>query len=149
MTFDREALLAQLKLDEGFRGYIYDDATSKPLRPGMTCVGHPTAGYGLALDVDPLTEPEASDLLASRMDLMVTRLQVALPWIDGLSDGRQRALYDMAYQLGVTGLQAFGTFIGLMQTGNFSSAADDLETTAWHKESGDRAVRIESQIRGG
>lgn len=149
MTFDRAALLAQLKADEGFRGYIYDDATGKPLHPGMMLQGRPTAGYGLALDVDPLSEPEAASLLATRMDSAVTHVQASLAWVSGLSDGRQRAIYDMAYQLGVAGLLTFTTFLGLMEAGSFEAAADDLTGTEWHKQAGDRSLRIEAQIREG
>lgn len=147
--FNRDALIAQLKPEEGYRGFVYDDKTGLPIKPGTLVEGHPTVGYGLALDVDPLTEEEAAMLLGARADRAVAAVRQQLPWLSALSDARQRAIYDMAYNLGVTGLLKFWTFLSFMRQGNFGAAAIDLEATPWYKQVGTRGVRIVGMIRTG
>ena len=55
---DRAAMLALLTADEGMRLDLYDDKTSKTIKPGSVVEGHPTIGVGRALDVFPLTREE-------------------------------------------------------------------------------------------
>ena len=45
--------------DEGVRLRVYDDATGEPLHPGMTLKGHPSIGYGRALDVNGISLKES------------------------------------------------------------------------------------------
>lgn len=146
---DMALLLQDLERDEGFRAFLYDDANDTPIRPGVTVKGHPTAGIGFALDVSPLTLQECLPILAGRASAAMNGLLSASSWVADLSEPRQRALYNMAYQLGVTGLLKFNTFMSLMQQGQFDEAADDLVTTKWYTQSGNRAKRIQTLIRSG
>ncbi len=146
---DFPSLIANLETDEGFRGYLYDDANGHKIGPGVIVRGHPTCGYGFALDVSPLTQSEALGILSSRATDAYNTLLVAAPWVAELSEPRQRALANMAYNLGVTGLLKFDTFMALMQKGNFADAADDLTKTVWAGQVGARARRIQSLIENG
>jgi lysozyme len=69
------ALGVLLEREEGLRLAVYDDATGKPLLPGMKVVGHPTIGIGRCLDRKGITEAEARALLEN--DLAKVRSQVA------------------------------------------------------------------------
>lgn len=156
MPYDHAQLMLDIRGAEILRdsagkycGLIYDDATGKLLKPGMVCHGHPTVGFGLALDVDPLTEVEAVGLLQTRVDAHAAKTLADMPWIATLSDARQRALIEMAYNLGDAGLSDFATFLSLMRTGRFEEAATDLAGTKWAKQVGNRATRIVGQIRNG
>lgn len=142
-------LVSDLQRDEGWRGYLYDDATGKKIVPGAMVQGHPTCGWGFALDVAPLTQAEAAPILAARALAVVSGLLAAIPWMASLSEPRQRAMNNMAYNLGVAGLLKFDTFLSLMEQGKFDEAADDLEGTAWYSQVGDRSKRIGSIIRSG
>ena len=152
MAFDLAKLLADVRNPnggEGFRAFVYDDKTGEPIRAGSYVVGNPTVGYGLNLATDPLTESEAAVLLANRIKATATATLVRMPWVGTLSDARQRAIIEMAYNLGESGLSDFDTFLSLMRQGQFAAAADDLATTKWAKQTGNRAIRIISQIRSG
>jgi len=151
---DLVKLVADLQPEEGFkvingRPVLYDDANGHPIVPGYTLVGHPTAGYGFALDVSPLTQAESLPILASRAAAVDAKIQADLPWVKNLDEPRQRALSDMAYNLGAHGLESFATFLGLVESGAYDAAADDLETTAWYKEVGSRGIRLAGVIRNG
>lgn len=146
---DLMLLVSDLQRDEGWRSYLYDDATGGKIGPGSFVRGNPTIGYGFALNVAPFTTEEALSILRGRASAVVAALVAALPWMDILSEPRQRALGNMAYNMGAAGLQKFDTFLGLMKQGQFGEAADDLEKTAWYSQVGDRAKRIVEIIRTG
>jgi lysozyme len=63
----RSELRAELCNDEKLRLVVYDDATGKPLRKGMTLEGHPTIGYGRALDVNGISVRMANAMLDEDM----------------------------------------------------------------------------------
>lgn len=146
---DISLLVSDLQRDEGYRGQLYDDATGAKIGPGSFVRGNPSIGYGFALNVAPLTVAESIPILTGRAQQTAGALLSALPWIATLSEPRQRALSNMAYNLGVTGLLKFDTFLALMEQGQFDQAADDLEKTPWYAQVGARAVRIVSTIRTG
>lgn len=150
MTFDRAALLDDLTNsqtgEEGFRRVVYDDKQpSVPLKPGIVIKGTLTIGHGLTW----LTEDESRSIIAGRLPGLEDSLESAFPWYANLSEPRQRALADMAYNLGLAGLQSFTTFLLLIQEGKFDEAADDLATTKWAGQVGSRAVKIAALIRTG
>lgn len=149
MGFDRAALLAQLTIDEGLRSYVYDDATGKELLPGSTLIGNATLAIGWCPAKNPCPPDLAQYILAFFADDRIATLQKAIPWVMDISDARQRALYNMAYELGVTGLLKFNTFMSLMQQGQYGAAADDLNTTVLAKEDPNRVTRIQTLIRNG
>lgn len=148
--FDRAKLIADLIVDEAMRFTVYDDANpGAKVGPGYRLIGHPTVGIGHALDLTPFTADQARTICGWDIDAKAPALYAAFPWMSSMSEPRQRALADMAFNMGVVGLQGFHTFLGLMQAGKFSEAAADLETTAWHRQVGARALRVEALIRQG
>jgi lysozyme len=145
MPFDPAKLLSDLTLEEGFRREPYDDAQpSVVLKSGVALKGTVTFGHGLTW----ITEDESRAILQGRIGIIANALGAVLPWFSGLSEARQRALIDMSYNLGLTGLQGFTVFLDLMREGKFDEAADDLKTTKWAGQVGNRAKRIEALIRG-
>ena len=146
---NRVQLLADLEADEGLKTLLYDDATDAPITKGSTLGGWPTLGIGWNVATTPLTPDQYRTILGWMVDAKTAPLAAALPWMANLTEPRQRALTNMAYQLGVHGLQAFGTFLGLMENGRYGLAADDLSTTEWFRQSGDRAIRIQGLIQKG
>lgn len=138
-----DLLVSDLTTDESFVAYPYDDATEKHVQKGYTVEGTVTFGHGLTF----LYEDESLSVLRRRAARIFSELVLKLPWVAQLSEPRQRALTDMAFNLGVDGLLEFTTFISLMQSGDFGGAANDLNTTLWAKQVGSRANRIEALIR--
>lgn len=144
---NQDQLLLDLARDEGFRPYVYDDANGKLIVPGYTLVGHPTVAYGWALDVTPCDQELGQLILNHQATDKYNELLKALPWITDKPEPVQRALCNMAFNLGVKGLIRLFIFVNLLQQGKYSAAADDLETTLWYKQVGQRAVRISQLIR--
>lgn len=82
------------------------------------------------------------------IDKAIAQRGLAQHWppLNTLSDLRQDAMINMAFNLGVSKLLTFHTFLDYMTQGKYGSAALDLHGTPWYHEVGDRAKRICAQI---
>lgn len=146
---------AELKVDEGTgpmkggRFVVYDDATGKAIVPGSVVKGHPTIGYGLALDVRGLSQAEALFLLHSGEDDFSKQLIAALPWTAELDDVRFVAILSMTYNLGITGLLGFVNTLKYMQAHDWPNAVANLKQSKWWGQVGTRAERIAAMLLTG
>ncbi len=147
--FDAAKLAADLERDEGFRSAVYDDATGGPIVPGTHVQGHPTVGFGRALDVNPLTIDEARALLANDIATTTAALFSELPWARDLDEVRCRALVNMAFNLGVAGLLTFHNMLRALQQGAWQSAARHALQSKWASQVGVRAMRIAKMLETG
>lgn len=142
-------LAADLARDEELRLTVYDDATGKPLRAGDTLKGNPTIGFGRCLSSLGITEDEARTLLANDLSRIRFELDTTLPWWRGLSEGRQRALANMAFNLGIRRLLGFQAMLAALKAGNYRIAAAEALDSAWAREVGERARRIAALLENG
>lgn len=136
-----EDLKNDLINDEGRRKSVYKDSR-----------GYFTIGVGRCVDarLNCGLSPDEQDLLLDNDIQHVLTLCSRQTWYRALdTDNRRRACLNMVFNLGLGHFLGFSTFINLLEKKKFAAAADDLKTTAWHKEVGDRAVRIEALIRNG
>jgi lysozyme len=128
----------QLVNDEGIRLKTYRDT-----------VGKLTIGVGRNLDDVGISTAEAMALLENDLAHVASQLDAALPWWKSMTDDRQQALANMCFNMGLGTLLTFKTTLGLMQSGNYSAAADAMLNSKWAKQVGARAVRIANQVKGG
>ena len=126
-------LLAQLQVDEGFRGYAYQDS-----------LGYYTIGYGRLIDRRKggmISKDEALYLLQNDIGAKGKEL-LAYSWFNVQDSVRQAALTNMAFNLGTPGLLHFPTFLHFMLLKDYPSAVQQLVNTPWHGQVGVRADRI-------
>jgi lysozyme len=133
----RQRLAQQLSEHEGFRRYVYDDANGKPIVPGSTVVGHPTVGYGLALDTHGLLERHAALVREELLDERQHALSLRLHGWSELDDVRQMALLELSYQLGVDGLLDFRRMLRHLDAGDYAEARTELLTSKWATQTGE------------
>jgi lysozyme len=100
---------------------VYDDATGKPLLPGMTVVGHPTIGIGRCLDRKGITETEAHLLLENDIQEVREQVTKALPWYNRLNETCRMVLEAMAFQMGIAGLLGFKGTQAAEQRGDYEA----------------------------
>ena len=147
------ALIAEvtpnIEVEEGLRVAVYDDANGEPIVAGYTCRGNPTIGYGRLLTMaHGITQAEAQTLLLH--DVVGAEADVSkLPVFAHLNVARQAALLDMDFNMGLDTLKQFSTFLGLLASAKYQAASDDLGTTMWARQVGQRAVRIQQIIATG
>jgi lysozyme len=118
--------IVSLKAHEGFRALVYDDATGKPIGPGSVVVGHPTIGFGWALDKTPMTRAHGAWHLEASLTERVELLHERRPWLAGTNPDVLAVLYELTYNLGVDGLLGFPKLMAAVRTNDRAAAAREL-----------------------
>lgn len=144
---NRAQLIEDLVRDEGFVAVLYDDYNDAPLGKGSVIRGNPTIGIGWACALTAITLERAKIICGWQVEDKAAELYRAWPWLSDMPEQVQRAVLNMAFNIGVHGEEQFKTFASLLQQRNFGAAADDLTTTPWHRQVGLRASRICALIR--
>jgi lysozyme len=135
MSYDRTALVKELEGDEGRVPYAHQDHK-----------GYWTAGVGFLIDKDKGGRiPDA--VIDFWLDYLVKerekQLDQRLPWWRTLSDARQRAILNMAWQLGVSGLLGFPKMLRALQAGNWGEAYLQALDSKWARvDTPARAQRV-------
>ena len=121
-----DGVMATIQAEEGFRGSPYQDTE-----------GVWTVGYGTKL---PITEAEGVYLARERLQGQQDALVAALPWSVSHPMTTREALLDMAYQLGVRGLEGFTAMLSALQSGDCAAAKAAALDSAWARQTPSRAA---------
>jgi len=135
---DPDLMKRELVRDEGLR-----------LKPYRCTAGRLTIGVGRNLDDVGITAEEADYLLENDLGRAMADLDRALPWWRGLSEARQRALVNMAFNVGLSRLLGFKAMLAALQRGDWNEAAAEALASRWADQVGARAVRIAEMMREG
>ncbi len=135
MSYDEDALRRELIRDEGQR-----------LTPYRDSLGHWTVGVGHLLKCSPakfgpITEDECRALFIGDVVDAENKLNGILPGWRAYSDVRQRALVNLAFNLGWR-LKSFVHFLSAMECENYRAAGLALQQSRWAKQVKKRAPRI-------
>lgn len=137
-AFDSRLLQNDLIRDEGL-----------VLKPYVDTVGKITIGVGRNLTDRGIGRAEALMLCANDVAAAAGDLDRNVPWWRGLSEGRQRALLNMAFNLGWPRLSRFKVMLVALEVGDFVSAERESLDSAWAKQVGPRAARIADLFKEG
>jgi lysozyme len=119
------------------------------LEPYKDTVGKLTIGIGRNLDDVGITAAEAHHLLENDIERVLHGLNHSIPWWVRLSEPRQRALANMAFNLGLAGLLKFKRMLRALKDGEYERAANEALDSKWANQVGRRADRIADLIRKG
>ena len=129
-------IFADLKSDEGFRSKLY-----------YCTAGKATIGYGLNLEAG-ITEEEAAWILRRRIEKLEQELKLKIPRFTRYPDGVKRALVNMAYQMGVSGVLGFKNTLRMIDEGKYEEAAQNALKSKWAtKDTPQRAKRVTNWIK--
>lgn len=152
-----EAIHDDLRREEGWRGFVYDDATGRSIVAGTTVKGHPTIGYGFnlsALTGRVLPQRVADLWLEILVEDIIRHLLRYLPWLPAQPADVQRALVNMAYQLGFEpfdgdGYKDWPNMLNALKAGDREAAAAHALDSEWARtQTPARARRVAALIRG-
>lgn len=146
---DLAALKTDLTRDEALRTFPYDDATGKPLQPGDRLVGKLTIGIGHNLTDNGLPLPIIEDLYEHDVAATLGALAFRLPWFPALDPMRQRALVNVAFNVGVGGLLGFRKMLAALAQQDYETAADELLDSDAARKLPARYRRLAQMIRTG
>jgi|TARA_R100000781_G_C4039710_1_gene113555 lysozyme len=142
---DRDKLVKELILDEGYKYEIYEDH-----------LGFATLGVGhLILDKDPefgkplgtpVSEERILECLNNDIDIVCRELDRNMPWWKDLDDNKMRVLANMSFNLGMPRLSGFKNFLGALESGDYEKAAVEMMDSKWATQVGDRATRLRDRV---
>lgn len=148
-----------LRRHEGLRSEPYCDrcgTTIIPVADHWSCacttkgenVGAMTIGVGHNLSVNPLSDEDIWHMLHDDVVRIGGEL-ISLPWYYALGTGRQWAILDMAFTMGVAGVKQFTAMIGYLEGKQWELAADAILSSKWATEAPGRAAEDAAAIRTG
>lgn len=141
---DTALLRAELYRDEGCVPYAYQDSTPQK---------YWTIGVGFLIDERTsgrVPQPVIDFWLDFLITKLVGQLQQAFPWFADLDEIRQRVIANMAYQMGIAGVQGFHHMVDAIERKDYDAAADAMADSAWAKtQSPQRAERLIIMMRTG
>jgi len=142
----RDEDMARKRADKPGRVFAYRDTQGK-LRIAV----------GRNLDDKGLSEAEGMILFRNDIAEHLELLDRYLPWWRKMSEARQRAIANMAFNLGVGPspeqpegkLLTFKNTLAAMERGDYEAAANGMSASAWARQVGVRATRLIEMMREG
>ena len=135
-----DELIADLKHDEGWKPYAYQDH-----------LGYWTIGYGFLIDQRKngnIPEHIAEEWLRYAANIRWQGIVSHEPWLLDQPDDVQRAVANMAYQMGVIGVLGFGKMLAALRAGDRNKAANEALDSRWAQQTPNRAKRVTDLLRG-
>lgn len=147
-VIDRARYLAQLKRHEGERLTAYLDTVGiLTVGVGHNCKASPVPG--VKEPGDRITQEISDRLFLEDVQKHERQILKSLPWISGLVAPRQAVLFNMAFNLGVSGLLGFKNTLSLIEQGKYLSASDAMLRSKWAIQVKGRASELAEQMRTG
>jgi lysozyme len=134
---DLDALVTELKTDEGFEPRVYQCSANKA-----------TVAYGWNLEDNDFPEHIATDLLKHALVEKIAQLS-NYQWFCELSDNRKQAIANMAFNIGVAGVLRFKKMVAAIEAKDYDLAALEMQDSKWYNQVGYRAVRLVNVMRWG
>lgn len=147
---DYEKFCDQLVEHEGLRLNAYLDTAKPPVLTigvGHNCKTSPVPGVSKV--GDSITMQQAMELFDKDITQHNAAALKAIPWIEDLNPPRQAVLYNMAFNLGITGLLGFKNTLGMIREEKYSSAAAGMMNSKWATQVGRRARTLSDQMETG
>lgn len=136
-----EQLKQDLLRDEGEVPHAYQDH-----------LGYWTIGVGRLIDErrgGGISHDESMYLLGNDIERVRASLEGRLDYWFDIGPGRQRALCNMAFQLGVSGLMAFRRMHNALAAGDWAGAEREALDSRWANQTPERAERVARLLREG
>lgn len=139
-------LVSELKRQEGYKKFLYDDATGKPLLD--TSEGKTTVGYGWNIEAG--IEPELAEIILRYfMQKADSTCILAFDWYSNLSPARQEVVCNMVYNMGLDKFKQFKNTIQYIAKGEFDIASREMLKSKWADQVGLRAIELSNKLRVG
>ena len=132
MTSD---LLKAVKLSEGFRDRVYKDT-----------LGIDTIGYGFAIKDLVLDEDISEMILRRKLDSLIDRANKRFKFLKDLPIKAQDVIYEMCYQMGISGVSKFKKTLLYLENHEFKMAAKEMLDSRGARQTPNRAKKLSDII---
>ena len=135
---NKNRFINQMRFHAGVRNKVYKHH-----------LGIETFGGGRNLVDRGLSDEEVDYLLTNDITIVENELDNGLSWWRDLDEVRQRALADLAFNMGLPRLHGFVKMLDALQRRDYHAAADELLDSKYAKQVGERSNRVAEMIRTG
>ena len=135
---NRDVLIDRLIAHESLRLHPYTDTAGKI-----------TIGVGRNLTDVGITEAEAMHLLNNNISNAIIDLSRNCPWWSNLDESRQLVIVELCFAMGWPKLAGFTKMLAALQRNDFQKAAQELSSSQWARQVGQRAVTLATQLYPG
>ena len=129
-------LIEAVKLSEGFRDKVYKDT-----------LGINTIGYGFAIKDLVIDEDIAEMILRRKLEKLVDDTNKRFSFLKDLPEQAQDVIYEMCYQLGVTGVSKFKKTLAYLENFEYKMASKEMLDSKWAKQTPNRAKKLSDIIK--
>ena len=128
-------LIEAVKLSEGFRDKVYKDT-----------LGINTIGYGFAIKDLVIDEDIAEMILRRKLEKLINNTNKRFSFLKDLPEQAQDVIYEMCYQLGITGVSKFKKTLAYLENFEYKMASKEMLDSKWAKQTPNRAKKLSDII---
>ena len=131
------SLIESVKESEGFRDKVY-----------KCTEGFDTIGYGFAIK-DLILEEDICDMILERkLEKLIERTDKKFPFLRGLPLDKSEVVYEMVYQMGLSGVSKFKKMLKALEAEDYEKSATEMLDSRWAKQTPNRALKLSNIMKG-
>ena len=130
------SLIDQIKEHEGFRSTVY-----------QCTEGHDTIGFGFKVAVLELDLDLAEEILVRKLEHLIRRVKNRFSWVNDAPYEIQDVIYNMCYQMGVSGFSKFKKTIQYLADKNYDKASKEMLDSRWARQTPNRSIELSNIVK--
>tara|TARA_R110002110_G_scaffold147162_9_gene337603 strand:- start:539 stop:949 length:411 start_codon:yes stop_codon:yes gene_type:complete len=130
------SLIDKIKEHEGFRSTVY-----------QCTAGHDTIGFGFAIKDLELDLDIAEEILKRKLDKLMKKVHNRFSWVDHAPYEIQLVIYNMCYQMGISGFSKFKKTIEYLSDKNYDKASKEMLDSRWARQTPNRAIELSNIVK--
>ena len=130
------SLIDKIKEHEGFRSTVY-----------QCTAGHDTLGFGFKVSDLELDLDIAEEILKRKLDKLIKRVHNRFSWVSNAPEPIQEVVYNMCYQMGVSGFSKFKKTIQYLADKNYDKASKEMLDSRWARQTPNRAIALSNIVK--
>jgi lysozyme len=127
---ETEEIIKTIVANEGFSSSVY-----------KCTEGHDTIGHGFKISELYLPKEISLRLLRIKISEKMLQIKQIMPWYSELPKEAKIVVFDMVYQMGISGFLKFKKSIKHLKEHNFKKASLEILDSLWAKQTPNRANR--------
>tara|TARA_Y100000592_G_C5457246_1_gene312016 strand:+ start:189 stop:590 length:402 start_codon:yes stop_codon:yes gene_type:complete len=130
------SLIESIKEGEGYRAKVY-----------KCTEGYDTIGYGFAIKDLELDEEVCDLILDKKLDKLIDATNKKFPFLRELPQDKCEVVFEMVYQLGLTGVSKFKKMLKALEIKDYDKASAEMLDSLWAKQTPNRAIKLSNQMK--
>ncbi len=130
------SLIESIKEGEGYRAKVY-----------KCTEGYDTIGYGFAIKDLELDEEVCDLILDKKLDKLIDATNKKFPFLRELPQDKCEVIFEMVYQLGLTGVSKFKKMLKALERKDYDKASAEMLDSLWAKQTPNRAIKLSNQMK--